>query len=272
MLRREPRRLRLRRRLLLLSTPVALLLVVAAIKLISLGVVGDSAVSAFARGDSAALGVDASRLGTLNLVEPQKALFAAGAADVLDGRLPDADVQFSEALARTPDTQSCPVRVNLELVRETQGDVEASAGRAAAAAERYSSALDVVQSAPVECFAGNADPQPERRQVRDTAAERLRAKIAALQSVPVADAPEPAAPPPPPPPPAGAPAGGSDTRAPVLGPTGDGLSDIAPDRLPSPGAAPPGPHQFNPRTGDPLDRLRQLLTDAASSGSDAEGG
>jgi hypothetical protein len=55
-----------------------------------------------------------------------------------------------------------------------------------------------------------------------------------------------------------------------MGPSGQGLSDIAPDRLPSPGAPPPAPHRLG--DGDPLDRLRQLLTDTASSGSDAENG
>ena len=141
MLRGEPGRLRTRRRLLVLSAPVVVLLVVAAIKMMSLAIVGDSAVSDFARGDGAALRADASRLGVLNLVEPARAPFAAGAADVLDGRLTDADGHFSQALARTPDVQSCDVRINVELVRETQGDVEAAAGRAAAAGERYRSAL-----------------------------------------------------------------------------------------------------------------------------------
>ncbi len=270
MLRREPGRLRLRRRLLVLSAPVVVLLVLAAVKMMSVAVVGDSAVSDFARDDGAALRADASRLGVLNLVEPARAPFAAGAADVLDGRLTDADSHFSQALARTPDARSCDVRVNVELVRETQGDVAAAAGRAAAAGERYRSALGVVGDATANCFEGNSDPLADRRRVRQDTAARLRAKIAALQSVPP---PQPAAqnaPPPPPPPPA--PGGQPDTAPPALGPTGAGLSDIAPDRLPSPGAEPPGQHRLDPTGGAPLDRLRQLLTDAASSGSDSDGG
>ncbi len=165
---------RTRRRLLVLSAPVVVLLVVAAVKMMSLAVVGDSAVSNFARGDGAALRADASRLGVLNLVEPAKAPFAAGAADVLDGRLADADAHFSRALARTPDPQSCEVRINLELVRETQGDVEAAAGRTAAAAARYRSALGVVGEAPANCFEGNADPLADRRKIRQDTAARLR--------------------------------------------------------------------------------------------------
>ncbi|WP_237159198.1 hypothetical protein [Mycolicibacterium rhodesiae] len=257
-------RLRLRRRLLLWSAPVVLLAVVAAVKMISVVVVGNSAVSHFHRGDGAALHADASTLGVLNVIEPAKAPFARGSAAVLEGRLAEADTEFSRALA---GGQSCAVRVNLELVRETQGDVAAAAGRTAAAGERYRSALSLVAEAPAGCFAGNDDPQPDRRTVRADADARLTAKIAALESVPPPPARPDAAPPPPPPPPAGAAPADSDTPPPALGPSGQGLSDIAPDRLPSPGAPSSPPHQLG--GGDPLDRLRQLLSDAASSGSDA---
>lgn len=253
-------RLRLRRRLLVWSAPVVVLAVVAAIKMISVVVVGNSAVSHFHRADGAALHADASRLDVLNVIEPAKAPLARGSAAVLDGRLADADSEFSRALA---GGQSCPVRVNLELVRETQGDVAAAAGRAAAAGERYRSALSVVAEAPAGCFAGNDDPQPDRRTVRAESQARLQSKFAALQVIPPPP-PELDAAPPPPPPPAGAAPGESDTPPPALGPSGQGLSDIAPDRLPSPGAPPSAPHQLG--GGDPLDRLRQLLTDAASSG------
>lgn len=258
-------RLRLRRRLLLWSAPVVLLAVAVAVKMISVVLVGDSAISHFARGDGAALHADASRLGVLNLIEPAKAPFAGGSAAVLEGRLGDADDEFSRALA---GDQSCPVRVNLELVRETQGDVAAAAGRTAAAEERYRSALGIVTEAAAGCFAGNDDAQPDRRVVRAEAQARLNAKIAWLHSVPPPPPPGMAAPPPPPPPPpAGAAPAESDTTPPALGPSGQGLSDISPDRLPSPGVQPSAPHQLG--GGDPLDRLRQLLTDAASSGSDA---
>ncbi|MBI3689952.1 MAG: hypothetical protein HY239_04625 [Mycolicibacterium aromaticivorans] len=198
------------------------------------------------------------------MIEPAKAPLARGSAAVLEGRLADADTEFTRALA---GGQSCAVRVNLELVRETQGDVAAGAGRTDAAGERYRSALRVVAEAPAGCFAGNDDPQPDRRTVRAEADARLAAKIAALQSVPPPPPPELDAVPPPPPPLAGAAPTDSDTPPPALGPSGQGLSDIAPDRLPSPGAPPSAPHQLG--GGDPLDRLRQLLTDAASSGSDA---
>ncbi len=256
-------RLQLRRRLLIFSAPVVVLATVAAIKMISVVLIGNSAVSHFDRGDGAALRSDAARLGIVNVIEPAKAPFADGVAAVLEGRLADAEADFTLALSHG---QSCSARVNLELVRETQGDVAAAAGRSVAAEERYRSALAVVAQAPAGCFAGNDDPQPDRRTVRAGAEGRLSAKIAWLHAVPPAPELGPGQPPPPPPPPpAGAAPAGSDTPATALGPSGQGLSDVAPDRLPSPGAPPSPPHQLG--GGDPLDRLRQLLTDAASSGS-----
>lgn len=259
-------RLRLRRRLLMWSAPVVALAVLAAVKMIVVVLVGNSMVSHFARGDGAALRTDASKLSLFNVIEPAKAPFARGAAAVLEGRLTEADTAFSDALAMAP---SCPARVNLELVRETQGDVAAGAGRTAAAEERYRSALGIVTEAPAGCFTGNDDPQADRRAIRAETQARLQSKLAALQAIPPPPPPgaDVAPPPPPPPPPVGVEPDESDTPPPALGPSGQGLSDIAPDRLPSPGAAPSAPHQLG--GGDPLDRLRQLLTDAAASGSDA---
>lgn len=236
----RPARLRLRRRLLVWSTPPAALAVVIAVKLISVVVVGNSAVEDFANRDANAVRTDAQILGVANIVEPARASFAAGAAAVLAGRLEDADRQFTIALDRTEEVDSCPVRVNLELVRETQGDRAAAAGDRARADERYTSALTVVDGASQGCFAGNSDVNLQRQAIRHDAANRLAAKKAAL------NAPPPAAPPPPPPPPPLLP------LAPPLAPI------AAPDSRDTPA------RRLNPTEGDPLNKLQQVLQDAAS--------
>ncbi|SEH49193.1 hypothetical protein SAMN04489835_0464 [Mycolicibacterium rutilum] len=236
-MRARPRRLRLRRRLILASALPAVVAVVLAVKLISVVVAGNSAVSNFAAGDTDGLSGDVSTLSLLNIVEPAKAPFAAGTLAVLQNRLADADRHFAEALDRTPPDQSCPLLVNLELVRERQGDVDAWENRPDAARETYLRALDLVASAPTGCFEGNADPDAERRAVRADAAPRLSAKLAGLTALP-----------PPPPPPAAAP-------------------------VPPPAAAPPPPPEpdspqdallLDPGAGDPLDKLQQMLRDAAA--------
>jgi hypothetical protein len=237
--------LRLRRRLLIYSTPVTAVALLVAVKLFTVAVAGNSAAHSFTRGDGDAVRADAAILGVANVVEPAKAPFAAGAAAVLDGRLGDADTHFSAALARTDAGRSCPVRVNLELVRETQGDRAAAAGDRARARERYASALSVVDAAPHACFFGNDDPDPQRRALRQDAANRLAAKSAALDATPPAVPPHPPPPPPAPPPPPPAAAVAPDGR------------EIAPRRL-------------DPTVGDPLDKLQQVLQDAAGAAPPAE--
>jgi len=239
---RRPARLRLRRRLLVYSAPVVAGALLIAIKLFSVVLVGNSAHNAFNSGDGSAVRADAAVLGVVNVVEPARAPFAAGTAAVLDGRLEDADAHFTDALARGDTVGSCPARVNLELVRETQGDRAAAAGERARADERYASALAVVDAAPRGCFAGNADPDPQRHLIRGDAANRLAAKRSALTTA------SPAAQPPPPPPPPAAPPPPPPALASV---TGDGQA------MPS--------RRLDPADGDPLDKLQQVLQDAAGA-------
>jgi hypothetical protein len=242
---RTPARLQLRRRLLIYSAPVVVVALLVTIKLFSVVLVGNSAGHSFSRGDGSAVRADAAILGVVNVVEPARAPFAAGTAAVLDGRLEDADARFADALGLSDTVGSCPARVNLELVRETQGDRAATAGDRARADERYASALAVVDAAPRGCFAGNTDPDPQRRLLRDGAANRLAAKRTALTATPPA--------PPPPPPPAAAPPPPPPPLAAVMG---DGR-EMPPRRL-------------DPAGGDPLDKLQQVMQDAAGAAAPGE--
>lgn len=233
-----PARLRFRRRLLLASTPIAVATVAVAAKLISVVAVGSSAQDHFQAAEIGGLRSDVSILKILNVIEPANAALAAGALAVLEDRLDVADAEFSASLAGTDAARSCAVRVDLGLVRERQGDIDAWEARPDAARERYGSALAVIADAPLGCFAGNHDPDPQRREVRADAAARVTAKISTLGTV--------AAPAPSSPPPVAAP-------APAL----PGLPAPDPD-------APPDTRDLNPTEGDPLEVLRRVLRDAAA--------
>lgn len=222
-----------RRRLLLWSAPLAVLVIILMLKSISVGILGDSAGRHFEKGDADGLRTDVSALGVLNILEPEKARFADGDLAVLEGRLDDADERFSAALAGTEAGASCPVRINLALVRETLGDRAAGVFDAETAARHYRSALDAVRQAPDGCFAGNADPDPDRRLVRASAATRLEDKLSALATSP-----------PPPQPPA------------ITAP-----SAPAPVGAPAPAEQNPA-LRLDPGAGDPLERLQQILRDA----------
>lgn len=233
-------RTRLRRRLLLFSAPVAVVLVLAVVKLWSVVIAGDSAASDFAARNTGALRGDVAVLNVLNVVEPERAFFASGDLAVLDDRLEDADRQFSAALSHVERDRSCPVRVNLEFVRETMGDRAVEVFHTDSAVAWYRNALAVVAQAPDGCFAGSTDADEQRRNLLDAAAARLNGKIDAA----IAASPAPQPPPPPPPgaaPPPPPPASTSTTTAPV-------------ERL-----------RLNPGAGDPLDRLQQILRDAAAA-------
>ncbi|UCZ58086.1 hypothetical protein [Mycolicibacterium phocaicum] len=227
-------RQRLRRRLLLVSAPVVAVVLILAGKLASVAVVGDSVVTDYAHRDTAALSDDVAILHRFNVIEPARTSYAGGSLAVLQHRLDDADREFGDALARTTADRSCPVRINLELIRETLGDQAAAAGDRDTAVRRYTAAKDVVTHAPGNCFAGNTDADPERRRIRAEALPRLDAKLATTgppQTAP--PPPRPAAPPPAPPP-----------------ASGDASATLAPPLPP-------------PDSGDPLRGLQQILRDAA---------
>lgn len=210
----------LRRRLLLYSAPVVLVVLILVVKLVSVVVAGNAALNHFSESDATALADDAGTLQTLNIIEPEKAHYVAGTAAVLRNRLDEADRQFSLALDRTDHDESCAVRINLALVRETRGDSAAAMFQAQAAAAHYLGAKQVIAGAPADCV--------------DAAAARLDAKIAAVT-----------APPPPPPP----------SPPPVSTPV-----------APAPGSAPTAEQdiELDPGQGDPLEKLQQILRDAAT--------
>lgn len=221
------------------SAPISLVVIVVVVKLWSVVLAGGSAPTDFAARDADALRRDVSTLSVLDVVEPARTRFAAGTLAVLEDRLTDADAQFSGALSNTEEADSCPVRVNLELVRETLGDRAASTFDASAA-RWYRSALSVVEAAPPGCFTGSADADPDRRAVLEATVARLGAKLAAVAAAAPPPPPPPPPPPaaPPPPPPAGAPGSAPSEREPL---------------------------RLNPGVGDPLDRLEQILRDAAAA-------
>ncbi|MCG7610985.1 hypothetical protein BA059_09445 [Mycolicibacterium sp. (ex Dasyatis americana)] len=223
----------LRRRLLVYSAPVALVLVIAIVKLFSVVVIGNSAAASFADRDTEALAGEVGRLELFNVVDPGKATFAEGTLAVLEDRLADAERNFADAAARLGAAESCSAMVNLELVRETLGDRANAASDSRGALGHYLAARDVVQHAPDGCFAGNADADPDRRDIRNHAQARLDRKISSAGATVAPNAP-------PPPPAAQAPPPGSAGTAPTR----------SPDRL-------------DPASGDPLDRLQQILRDAA---------
>lgn len=232
-----------RGRLYLYSAPVCVLVLLISLKMISVVVLGDSARSNFAGHDIDALDSDVSWLQIADVIEPGTTAFAGGTRDVLTGRLPDAERRFAESLQHT---DSCPVRINLLLVRETLGDLGFRDGKRSEAIRGYQEALTTAQEAPVDCFENNADPDEQRRAIRADAVPRLQRKLALVTGPAAGGAPpNPVAAPPPPP-----------------------VGALIPD----PALAPP-PEEVEPGRlggGDPRELLRRLLDNSNSAGDSRE--
>jgi hypothetical protein len=145
-------RLRRRRKLLLWSGVPVLLVVLTAAKIFSLGVLGDNAADGFGRGDSQAVASAASGLAIANVIEPHKAVFAAGDALVMEQDYAGARAKFEEALAAAPPSDDCRIRVNLVLSIEALGDSALKADDKVQAARIYGEGLAVIKDAPPECF------------------------------------------------------------------------------------------------------------------------
>ncbi|PNI09786.1 hypothetical protein CXX84_06050 [Arthrobacter sp. AFG7.2] len=146
-----------RRRLLAWSAvPVIVVLCVAA-KLLSLGLLGARAANAYETHDAASVRAAAEGLQPVNLIEPHKAPFAAGNAEVLAADFGAARLRFEEALGHIPATRSgaadaCIIRVNLVLAIERLGDERLAAEDPASAAGLFGEALAAVAAAPEGCF------------------------------------------------------------------------------------------------------------------------
>lgn len=150
-------RLALRRRLIVWSLPLVLVLLLVALKLLTMVAFGDQARNAYAAGDVTGVQQAGDRLGFLNLIERHKAPFALGDALVLTGDYAGARASFERALAVAPKDglEACQVRVNLVLTLEKLGDAAKAASGLAAATPFYDRVEVVVAAAPQGCF----DPQ-----------------------------------------------------------------------------------------------------------------
>ncbi len=166
-----------RRRMLMWSAPVLLIVLVLALKLLSLPVFAGQGASSFAANQGDGTIRAAHGMGTFNVVERYKAPFALGDGFALKGDFEQARVNFAKALDLAPPAESCKVRVNLVLSLEQLGDAKTKAGDPASARTYYDDGAAVVAAAPQGCFQpqgeGNQDGEGDKLKA---ASERLAQK------------------------------------------------------------------------------------------------
>lgn len=175
------RRSRLRRILLWIAVPLAVVALLLPVKILSMYALAHRAVTGYVAGDHAGAIAAADGLGVANWFEPYKAPFDAGVPLAASGRLAEARAEFEEALPLAPGLEACAVHINLGITIEWMGDAAREAGDEAAASQFYKEGLEVVADTPEECHSPEADaasPDEERSadQSIDDLEERLREK------------------------------------------------------------------------------------------------
>ncbi|ADG96714.1 conserved hypothetical protein [Segniliparus rotundus DSM 44985] len=175
---RAPRRALLRRRLCALCAPFVALALLSAGYLFWVCATGKDAVGLFDRQDVPHLHEKARSLLDWDILEPWKAHFAEGDADILEGRLTAAEQHFSEAVALADNPDSCPARINLVVVLESLADEHTNAGGLAHARADLAKAHDAMRDAPAGCFTPKpaaAGDQDARLFAETTARLRVKA-------------------------------------------------------------------------------------------------
>ncbi|WP_208301523.1 hypothetical protein [Mycobacterium sp. DL440] len=172
-----PSRKVLRRRMIVFSILPAVVLVAVGVKLVTMVVIGGSAKSHYLDYNSYGLADDVRNLKLLNVIDSYKPYFADGDRYVLEGKLADAESEFKKSLSLVSQQESCPVRVNLEVVLEALGDLKNADKHRDEAKPFWTEALKVTQEAPDGCFDTKTEPDEERRKHLNETEQRLQDKL-----------------------------------------------------------------------------------------------
>ena len=149
---------RRRRRLLLATVLPALLVLLLALKLLSLPVLTSSASGAHESGDGGGVRSAGERLGVVNLVERWRAPYVEGTGRAMAGDLEGGRADLELALGRTSAPQDdCTVRTNLVLTIERQSAAAGEAGDRDAEQRLAEEALALSEEGPDGCLDGSQD-------------------------------------------------------------------------------------------------------------------
>lgn len=161
-----PQQRRRRRRLVLGSLPVVVLLVLSALRLLSLNLVAGQTLEAYEAGDRAGTQEWGERQGWVNIVEQFRSPFAIGDAHVLTGNFEHARPWFEQALEQVPKggIDECKVRVNLGLTYEALGDAAKAKERTTEWKQFYEKGIQTTSQRPPLCDAPEGGQTGEQLQ------------------------------------------------------------------------------------------------------------
>lgn len=154
----RPPWVRRRRRLLLATALPAVLVLLLAVKLVSLPVLTGSAAGAHESGDGGGVRSAGERLGVANLVERWRAPYIEGTGQAMAGDLEDGRADLERALGQTSSPEDdCTVRTNLVLTIERQSAAAGEAEDTEAEQRLAEEALALIEDGPKGCLDGSQD-------------------------------------------------------------------------------------------------------------------
>ncbi|WP_040167848.1 tetratricopeptide repeat protein [Microbacterium gorillae] len=174
-------RRRIRRWTAIAAIPLLVIAALLATKIVSMYVFAHGSITSYLAGDGEGTTRAAGGQRPLNIFEPYKAPFNAGDGLALSDKLPESRAEFEEALRLATGVEVCPVRINLALIMERQGDALRQGGDPAAAQPYYQEALTVLADMPEECSSKSAqqnssDPNRDMGDSADQARKRVQEK------------------------------------------------------------------------------------------------
>lgn len=153
----EPR-LRRRRRLVWATVLPALVLLVLAVRFLTLPVNMGSAQDAHGVDDGDGMVGAAEKLDVLNIVERWRAPFVKGTGTSMSGDLVGGRAELEEALSRTSTPEDdCTVRTNLVITISQQADEAEEAGDEDAKKKFAEEGLQLIKEGPKGCLDGSDD-------------------------------------------------------------------------------------------------------------------
>ncbi|PPF47128.1 hypothetical protein C5B85_02315 [Pseudoclavibacter sp. AY1F1] len=147
-----------RRRFILFSIPFALIAAAFAAKLISMSVIADRTVALYSEPDYEGSMNSAQQQKFVNILESWKAPYNTGTSMLQLGLLDEARSELETALPLAEPPQQCPIRANLAITIERQGDARLAADDTAGAVALWQEALAVLDARDPSCASTEFEP------------------------------------------------------------------------------------------------------------------
>lgn len=165
-------------RLLAWSALPMLLMLLVALKLLSLPLLTSGANDAHGAGDGAGVRTAGERLGIVNVVQRWRAPYVKGTGQSMSGDLDGGRATLERALrATSKPSDDCVVRTNLVLTIAAQSDKAGEDGDTDLEKKRAEEALALIEEGPEGCLEGSNDGSGgEAGQKQKEAKERLEEK------------------------------------------------------------------------------------------------